>query len=690
MVEVSRLDYIIANDMKSDFISSISHEFRSPLHGILASSEFLQDSKLEITQDELVSTIRTCGSTLLDTIDHLLDYSKINSFEKRSSTGNFSNELDHTVNVALLCESIVDGIMAARGFGGVGNSNPGVGEDYMHRHERRSSRLAYDCPVEIVLDFEQRDWDFQIQPGALRRIIMNLFANAQNYTEKGFIMVQLQIKDEDGRPSDGTLPKNLKMLSLKIIDSGRGMSKQFMERKLYTPFAQEDPFAPGIGLGLSIVRSIVTQLEGKINIRSKLGKGTEVGVLLPLKACEPRDNNKSRNAIYNAPKEDIEAANAIKMMQDIAQEKSLIIWRNTESKTDSNKNLAWNTLAAYCKTWLGFTILPDNNADMLSQADLVIKESLDDDFGVNDNVSASKISRVLFIQERHSRTGNRRIYLETPFSGAISMPVGPFRLARSILPLFLKPSSREDRGNQYMTAPALLHVTINERIANHSDNPRINTPWDTRTRTQDARNTLSSEPLPMNPHFTILNNQLGGPSTPKLPSQASLSSLPLSSHLWRSLRILAVDDNALNLLLLTRYLKKRPQDTLVTAINGAEAVDAVKRAEIGFNVVFMDISMPIMDGFEATRLIREFEREGIGERKRGRSGTTAEMNGERREGEGEWAYVVALTGLASRRDRDEADKSGFDDFLTKPVSFKIIGGILERLSRDPGAHRTSS
>jgi signal transduction histidine kinase len=82
-VEISRLDAITANKMKSDFISSISRklrsstggrvksvltvvdEFRSPLHGILASADFLRDSDLDSSQIEFVSTIQNCSGTLL-------------------------------------------------------------------------------------------------------------------------------------------------------------------------------------------------------------------------------------------------------------------------------------------------------------------------------------------------------------------------------------------------------------------------------------------------------------------------------------------------------------------------------------------------------------------------------------------------------------------------------------------------
>lgn len=78
---------------------------------------------------------------------------------------------------------------------------------------------------------------------------MNIFGNAQKYTESGYIMVQMRIQEGSQTHSNG--PGNV--LFLKIRDSGRGMSTEYMERKLYHPFAQEDSFAVGVGLGLSIV-----------------------------------------------------------------------------------------------------------------------------------------------------------------------------------------------------------------------------------------------------------------------------------------------------------------------------------------------------------------------------------------------------------------------------------------------------
>ena len=71
MAEVARLDMKFADSAKADFISSISHELRSPLHGILGMTDLLKDSDLDGQQVSHVATIETCGKTLLETINHV-------------------------------------------------------------------------------------------------------------------------------------------------------------------------------------------------------------------------------------------------------------------------------------------------------------------------------------------------------------------------------------------------------------------------------------------------------------------------------------------------------------------------------------------------------------------------------------------------------------------------------------------
>jgi signal transduction histidine kinase len=82
---------------------------------------------------------------------------------------------------------------------------------------------------------------------------MNIFGNAQKYTTSGYILVQVGLRkmhQNDSKKSASTSSENL---VIHVIDTGKGMSSEYMERKLYRPFAQEDSFATGVGLGLSIV-----------------------------------------------------------------------------------------------------------------------------------------------------------------------------------------------------------------------------------------------------------------------------------------------------------------------------------------------------------------------------------------------------------------------------------------------------
>lgn len=117
--------------------------------------------------------------------------------------------------------------------------------------------------------------------------------------------------------------------------------------------------------------------------------------------------------------------------------------------------------------------------------------------------------------------------------------------------------------------------------------------------------------------------------------------------------VLLVEDNPINLKILCAIIKKlglRYQ----TATNGQEAVEAYKRKPSQCKYILTDVSMPIMDGFEATRQIRKYERAN----------------------ELAAATIIALTGLASSDSQKEAFKSGMDLFLTKPVKYKELRAIL--------------
>jgi CheY-like chemotaxis protein len=306
--------------------------------------------------------------------------------------------------------------------------------------------------------------------------------------------------------------------------------------------------------------------------------------------------------------------------------------------------------------------------------------------------------------------------------GGIRAPIGPFKLARSILavleqdvsPAVLTPSNKSNRGKSTPFLPI-------ERLSTHGNRftdfgPTTQPPKISLNPNESSSNDDSVQNLILTPKAQndVCNQGFASlrtiyPQTPfqvtsQTPTEVAQSSsleqnspsVPLDST--SGLHILAVDDNMLNLRLIQRYLLKRKFEFVSTARNGIEAVASVREAArqgTHFDIIFMDISMPEMDGFEATRIIRSFERsfahlsvsEDIGvvdtlieednlteERSEKKEQGGSVKNGAHR------AYVVALTGLASRRDRDEAEASGFDDFLTKPISFEKIESLLQELS----------
>ena len=272
MAEVSRLASIAADRQKADFIGSISHEFRSPLHGILASAEFLSETNADAFQSSLVDTISSCGRTLLDTINHILDYSKINSFERtwrnvRRSGGSKRGFAHHrvvakqeqappilniyaTTNVASVIEEVVEGVYAGQIYQDISSteatdfsmkakaktSNQGIHVS----HQTQISKASAARPVDVILDIPFEDYTFITQPGALRRIVMNIFGNALKYTQCGSIRVMLSLSPVEFTGGRAENSVQERMLQIKVTDTGKGISKEYIRTSLFSPFSQED------------------------------------------------------------------------------------------------------------------------------------------------------------------------------------------------------------------------------------------------------------------------------------------------------------------------------------------------------------------------------------------------------------------------------------------------------------------
>ncbi|KAM0344084.1 hypothetical protein ACHAPU_007805 [Fusarium lateritium] len=319
MADVIVMESTIVSMATTSLLSSLSHELRSPLHGIVLSAELLRDTSLDVFQGDLLRSVEVCGRTLLDTINHLLDWTSINNFTKGSNkqTSNQGNgqaperqsghqrsptdgviSLTSNVDVDMLVEDVVECVHAGHTYqqqsvslvrSNRSNEDPNrdphirldgmdIADDIKAGQDKTNNKTG-PGKVVVMMDIDPTvDWAFHAESGALRRIIMNLCGNSLKYTSNGFVKV---VAYQD--PSNPGCPRE-RVVHIDITDTGAGIGPDYLHHRVFSPFTQENVHASGAGLGLSLVRKFVRALGGSINIQSKLGIGTRVSVKLPLQA----------------------------------------------------------------------------------------------------------------------------------------------------------------------------------------------------------------------------------------------------------------------------------------------------------------------------------------------------------------------------------------------------------------------
>jgi signal transduction histidine kinase len=205
--------------------------------------------------------------------------------------------LSADIDISIVCEEVVEGVFAGHIFQNGTAANFDMVRDVRDKTSRTRSPTQIEPllgtstlqqpEVAVIFDADVQNYQFTTQPGAFRRVVMNLLGNALKYTSHGYVRIKLTSKpiDDYQDPETGeVIPRA--MVELNVTDTGKGISPEFLRSKLFTPFAQENSLSSGTGLGLAIVKSIVHILEGDITIESEVGKGTsEFITLLPARLC---------------------------------------------------------------------------------------------------------------------------------------------------------------------------------------------------------------------------------------------------------------------------------------------------------------------------------------------------------------------------------------------------------------------
>lgn len=243
-----------ASKSKSEFLANVSHEIRTPMNGVLGMLELLTDTSLSNTQSELVETAHNSAESLLEILNDLLDYSKLEAGKIEVEKVSF--------NLGAIIEE-VSTLLSRRAF---------------------AKGLELNCF--LPSDLHSR---WLGDPMRIRQVITNLIGNAIKFTEKGEIDVILKLV---GKVDD------IHSFRFEIRDTGIGILPK-VQASLFQPFTQAEAATArrygGTGLGLSICKGLVSLMGGEIGLESEIDKGSCFWFVLPLMFDHHQDTEATVN-----------------------------------------------------------------------------------------------------------------------------------------------------------------------------------------------------------------------------------------------------------------------------------------------------------------------------------------------------------------------------------------------------------
>jgi len=516
-IQQAELDAAI--QAKSMFLANMSHEIRTPMNGIYGTLSILKNTKLNQMQKDTIEVCMRSADSLLSILDDILLFSK-------ADVGAIKLE-----QISFNLNDVVEDIMQVMNA----NLNNSAKVDLVHC-------IKPDVPLQLIGD-----------PGRLRQILFNLLSNAIKFTSIGEIALEISLKN-----------KNPLIIQYEVSDTGIGMSNNQIT-KLFKPFTQADSSTTrkygGTGLGLAICKHLIKQYNGTISVQSRINRGSSFTFTTQFKM----DKEKTNKIPYDL---------TLKNLQML-------------------KNLKIITI-------------DDNDVNCLAMEYL---------FGSLCQKITTTRSGIRGIEEIKLAILRNEPYdillLDYHMPGLDGIRVARILKQEDIDIKILMLSSVSDKSNTIKQEPnirAIVHKPIRKKLL------------------------LS----------LICRSLIDGDIISE-----DMDHINLDKNEFNGVKCLIVEDNKINRKVMSNMLELLGTET-DQAQNGLEAMEKIKNNH--YHIVLMDIHMPIMDGLEATKIIKKNHN----------------------------IPIIALTADISPTIEDRCVIAGMDGYLTKPIPLSKLKDYINK------------
>ncbi|EGG21111.1 histidine kinase [Cavenderia fasciculata] len=716
-----------ANKAKSDFISNMSHEMRTPLNHIIGSLELLQTFPLSSDQKELLSISQQSSESLLFMVNNILDLSKV---EQGKTVLNYTS-----FNLVSFLEENI---------GAIANN--------AHQKGLMVGMYCYPCTSEVPVIGDKN---------LLRQVLVNLLSNAIKFTSKGEVFVKVNITpntidttkinlneksltptlrsqqkqlqqihqqqqhqqqqqlstevpptttfnllsvNQDSSNSNSNSNSNSPYLGsannnnstttqiksysifIEVRDSGIGIKQRDFD-KLFQRFSQIDSGVnrayDGSGLGLSICKQLIELMNGEIGINSKIGEGSIFHFSLEM-AKPPSEHIKPSGelSLFRDNTNIIILEDNKTIRGQIEEAISSFGIKQINSSTFSNINLS-----LYLSSSDDFLLAKNNNIIIIG---LPLNYNEDHVMNLIDNINLIKERsasnnldiKVDFVVITQLALTSSKSMLQECGILLVNRPIKRDALLKTLADL----TREQTIGRSYSQQNIHQHLGSGNQHHHHSFNRShspigqlVNSPTIKRSVSSpklgvivtDDNNCHQFAPPPLRSRekeaLSFLDLNKSPPISPIIkqpPQHHLLNNAPLVNGASsptiqlpilvkkRAPNVLVIEDNELNAIILFKMLEKIGITNPDSAINGVEGVE--KASNGNYDLILMDIQMPVMDGYEATNRIRQLE------------------------GSIKHTPIVAMTANAMGGQREACLRAGCDDYFCKPLKQKDLEQVIKK------------